>query len=122
MELNMHFDADTGITFVKTSGKADAASSGAMIAPIMQFMKKHSSLLCLIDHTDLTIVTGKTLEIYKRPLEIHKSGMPFEVRIAAVIQKAHEQHFSFLETVSVNSGLNYKLFYDLETARAWLLE
>lgn len=122
METSIKLDPKTGITCVKTSGEADAASSGGMIGPIVAFMRQHSSLRCLIDHTDLTIVTGKTIEIYRRPLEMHKSGMPFDVRIAAVIQKAYEHHFSFLETVSVNNGLSYKVFYDLEEAKAWLLE
>ena len=117
----MQFDPVTRIAIVKTGGEADARSSGAMILPIMKFMKKNGCMHCLIDHSELNIVTGKTLDIYQRPDAILRSGTPGRVKIAAVIQKVHQPHFHFLETVSLNRGLNYRTFFDLQEAREWLL-
>ncbi len=117
----MEFDTASKIAIVKTGGEADANSSGAMVMPIMKFMKKHACTRCLIDHRELSFVTGKTIDIYQRPDTIRNTGIPMKVKIAAVIQEAHQPHFRFLETVSQNSGLNYRIFYDQEQAREWLL-
>jgi hypothetical protein len=121
MEVNITFLPDKQIVFVKTSGEADAKSSNLMIKSIMESMMEHNSTHCLIDHTDVRFVSGSTMEIYQRPNELIKAGVPFNVKLAAVVLEIYKDHFGFLETVCANRGINYRTFFDQETAIQWLM-
>ncbi|PKO00558.1 MAG: hypothetical protein CVU42_03175 [Chloroflexi bacterium HGW-Chloroflexi-4] len=120
MEVNISYLPDDQIVVVKTHGDADAKSSGEMVKSIMLSMKEHRSLRCLLDHTEIHFVTGKTLEVFYRPDEIKKSGMPMNVKLAAVIPEIYREHFKFLETVCQNRGISYRIFESNQSALNWL--
>ena len=122
MEVIFSYLEDQQMVLVKTKGIADAKSSNQMSQSISQFMRQYKARRCLIDHTELQMVAGKTLEIYQRPNEILKLGIPVTIRIAALILPIHAEHFSFLETVSFNRGIGYRTFFDREEAEKWLTE
>lgn len=122
MEVTFSYIEDQEMVLVKTKGIADAQSSSQMSKSISQFMRKQRARRCLIDHTEIEMIEGKTLEIYQRPNEIIKLGIPFNIRIAAVILPMHAEHFQFLETVSLNRGIGYQVFFDRDKAEKWLKE
>ena len=62
------------------------------------------------------------MEVFNRPEEIKNTGMPMNVRLAAVIPDKYKEHFGFLETVCVNRGISYKVFSHKESALHWLLK
>jgi hypothetical protein len=120
MEIKISFDADHKIVFVKTFGEVDAKSSNEMTGNIFSIMRKYDARRCLIDHSDIHFVSGKTLEVYQRPAQMIKLGIPFNVRVAAIIPEEYLDHFRFLETVCNNRGIGYKTFLDKESALEWL--
>jgi hypothetical protein len=91
-----------------------------MVKNIMLAMKEHKSLRCLLDHTEIRFVSGKTIEVFNRPEEIKKTGMPLNVRLAAVIPEIYTEHFNFLETVCKNRGISYRIFTNCKSATNWL--
>jgi len=120
MEVNISHLAEDQIVLVKTRGDADAKSSSEMVKSIMLAMKEHQSIRCLLDHTDIHFVSGKTMEIFNRPEEIKSTGMPLNVKLAAVIPEHYKEHFRFLETVCTNRGINYRVFEQCVSAINWL--
>jgi hypothetical protein len=86
----------------------------------MLAMKEHRSIRCLLDHTEINFVSGKTLEVFNRPEEIKNTGMPLNVKLAAVIPEKYKDHFSFLETVCNNRGISYRVFKNDISALNWL--
>jgi hypothetical protein len=121
MEVKISYLPDQKIVVVKTSGEADAKSSSEMIRSIMLSMKEHRSIRCLLDHSEISFVSGKTMEVFNRPEEMIKTGLPLNVKLAAVIPEIYEDHFKFLETVCVNRGISYKVFKHIESAINWLI-
>lgn len=120
MEVNISYQPDDQIVVVKTHGDADARSSGEMVKSIMQVMMEHKSHRCLLDHTEINFVSGKTIEVFNRPEEIMNSGMPLSVKLAAVIPAKYREHFRFLETVCTNRGISYRVFANEISAINWL--
>jgi hypothetical protein len=120
MEVNITYLAEDQIVVVKTRGDADAKSSSEMVKSIMVAMKEHQSIRCLLDHTEIHFVSGKTMEVFNRPEEIKNTGMPQNVKLAAVIPENYREHFSFLETVCTNRGIHYRVFEKSASAINWL--
>ena len=120
MEVDISYLAEDQIVVVKTHGDADAKSSSEMVKSIMLAMKEHHSIRCLLDHTEIHFVAGKTVEVFNRPEEIKNTGMPLNVKLAAVIPDRYKEHFSFLETVCTNRGISYRAFGNEKSAKNWL--
>lgn len=120
MEIKITYLPEDQMVVVKTTGTADAKSSHEMVQSIFLAMKEHRTIRCLLDHTDINFVSGKTLEVFKRPDEIKNTGMPLNVRLAAVIPEKYKDHFGFLETVCNNRGISYRVFTNAKSAINWL--
>ena len=120
MEVIITYLPDDRIVVVKTHGDADAKSSHEMVQSIMLAMKEHRSIRCLLDHTEINFVSGKTLEVFNRTDEIKNTGMPLNVKLAAVISEIYKEHFIFLETVCHNRGISYRVFTNDRSAINWL--
>jgi hypothetical protein len=120
MEWTTEFLADKNIVVIKTSGVADGKSSMEMAKSIAQIMQQYKTTRCLIDHSSLLSVSGDSTEIYYRPAGIRKTGAPSGVKIAEVVQPAHQEHFHFLEYVCRNNGFGFRVFEDRDAAIQWL--
>ncbi len=120
MDVNISYLPEDRIVVVKTHGDADAKSSSEMVKSIMMSMREHQSFRCLLDHSEIHFVSGKTIEVFNRPEEIKNIGMPLKVRLAAVIPECYKEHFSFLETVCNNRGISYRVFANYTSAINWL--
>ena len=120
MEVAISYLPEDQIVVVKTHGDADAKSSSEMVQSIMLAMKEHRSIRCLLDHTEINFISGKTIEVFNRAEEIKNTGMPLNVKLAAVIPEKFKDHFRFLETVCVNRGISFQVFNQKESAVNWL--
>jgi hypothetical protein len=120
MEVNITYVPEDQMVIVKTFGDADAQSSGEMIKSIFMTMQKHKCFRCLLDHTEIHFVSGKTLEVFNRPEQMKNTGMPLNVKLAAVIPPLYKDHFCFLETVCLNRGISYRVFENRNSAINWL--
>jgi hypothetical protein len=108
------------IEFV-TKGVLDKENSMEMAKTISETMRRHLITRALIDHRNVTIITGDVMDVYERPKIFHLLGMLLGIKIAELITPVHSEHFGFLETVCVNQGIRFSVFYDRTKALAWLL-
>jgi|WetSurMetagenome_2_1015567.scaffolds.fasta_scaffold1202718_1 hypothetical protein len=120
MEWTISFLIDQQIVVIKTRGVADETTSLAMVKIIPETMMQYNAVRLLIDHSDLSGVSGSVVNIYYRPQELREIGVPPKVKIAEVVLPAHKEHFDFLETVCRNRGFDFSIFNDQETAILWL--
>jgi hypothetical protein len=120
MEVDISYLPEDQMVIVKTHGDADAQSSGEMVKSIFMTMQKYRCFRCLLDHTEIRFVSGKTLEVFNRPEQMKNTGMPLNVKLAAVIPENYRDHFSFLETVCLNRGISYRVFENRNSAINWL--
>jgi hypothetical protein len=120
MEWTNSFLPDQQMVVIQTQGLADETSSLEMAKNILKTMREHHAILCLIDHSALSSVSGRVINIYYRPQELREVGVPSTIKIAEVVLPAHEEHFGFLETVCRNNGFNFRIFNDQESAIQWL--
>ncbi len=49
-------------------------------------------------------------------------GVIFKIEIAEIINPNHFMFFRFLETVCINRGFKFALFYERQEALEWLLD
>jgi len=122
MEWTISFLPDQQIVVIQTQGVADGASSLEMAKSISKIMFEHQALRCLIDHSALSAVSGKVVNLYYRPQELREVGVPTRIKIAEVVLPLHAAHFGFLETVCRNQGFNFRIFNQREPAVQWLTE
>lgn len=106
---------------IVTSGIADRDGSREMAKEISMILSKAKIKKVLIDHRNISAVSGKILEVYHRPSELIEVGTPRDVHVAEVVKEDHKAFFSFLETVCVNSGFIFSTFEDKQSALEWLL-
>jgi len=107
---------------VVTSGPADTSGTLEMVKAIAATLKPARITNILIDHTNISSVSGGVGEVYFRPQKIKGSGIPRGTKIAEIIRPEHKEFFDFLETVSTNRGLKFSIFLDRASALEWLLK
>ena len=106
---------------VITSGQADRDSSLKMATAINKIMWKHRIKKVLIDHRNISEVSGDITDIYYRPRILRIIGAIFTLRIAELIKIEHLEHFRFFETACKEQGFQISIFYEREIAINWLL-
>jgi hypothetical protein len=106
---------------ISTRGIADKERSIVMAKAITDVMKKNRMKRVLIDHSQLKSVTGNVFEIYERPKIIKIIGAVLGIRIAEIVKIDHREHFKFLETVCINQGFQFQIFFKRDQAIKWLL-
>jgi hypothetical protein len=106
---------------VVTKGVADKDGSLEMAKEIAKGLRTNRLTKAVIDHRAIEKVSGEILDIYERPKLLRMIGIVLGIRIAEVIKPEHIAHFRFLETVCINRGYRFSLFYERATALAWLL-
>jgi hypothetical protein len=121
MELEITIHSDFKYIEFVTNGVVDKDASMKMAKTISETMKRHRITKALIDHRNVTDVTGGVMDVYERPGIFRLFGIILGVRIAELINPAHLEHFKFLETVCINQGIRFSIFYDRTKALEWLL-
>jgi hypothetical protein len=125
MDQNMHWDIivheEDGYVEIVTRGVADGDGSLRMAKAIMQTMRGNRMTRALIDHRGVESVVSNPVDIYSRPKIFRLIGTLLNIRIAEVINPEHEEHFKFFETVCINQGYRFSVFYEKDKALVWLL-
>jgi len=106
---------------IVTSGIADRDGSLAMAKAISMTLSKKKLNKLLVNHGNLSAVSGGVMEIYHRPDELKEIGVTQNVKVAEVVRPEHKRFFDFLETVCVNRGYSFSIFDDRKSALEWLL-
>jgi hypothetical protein len=121
MEWEITLRLDQNYIEVVTRGVADKDGSLTMAKTIAETMRKNQVTRALIDHRNIEKVSGSVADIYERPKIFRFIGMILGIKIAEIINPEHEKHFKFLETVCVNRGYKFSIFYERTPALEWLL-
>ena len=121
MEWTITLNEEDQYAEIVTSGVADKNGSLAMAKAISTALNKIKTTRILIDHRNISEVSGSATEIYYRPKELKEIGMVQEIKVAEVVKEEHKAFFKFFETVCVNSGYRFSIFYDRKPAIEWLL-
>ena len=121
MEWEITVQCDTNYIEIVTKGIADNEGAIRMAKAIAETMKKHKIKKALIDHRNVSMVSGSVADVYERPKLFRLIGVLLGIKIAEVIQPIHYDHFKFLETVCVNRGYRFAIFYDRNEALNWLV-
>lgn len=122
MEWQITLHRENTYIEVVTKGIADQERSLEMAQAIAKTMRTNRYTKVLIDHRNIEKVSGKIAEIYERPKLFKIIGVILGIKIAEIINPDHLEHFRFLETVCINRGYKFSIFYDKTSALNWLLE
>jgi hypothetical protein len=122
MEWEITINNEHKYVEIVTKGSADNDSSIKMAKSLSETMRKHRITKALIDHRDITNVSGSVIEVYDRPKLFKIIGVILGIKIAEIINPEHLDHFKFLETVCINQGYRFSKFYEKQKALEWLLD
>ena len=115
-------DEENQYAEIVTSGIVDRDGSLEMAKAVYIALSKKQIKRLLIDHSNISMVSGGTVEMYHRPVELKEIGMVQDIKVAIVVKPEHNEFFHFLETVYVNRGYMVSVFNDRESALEWLLK
>jgi hypothetical protein len=122
MEWTITLNEENRYAEIVTSGVADRDGSLEMAKEISWVLNHSKITKLLIDHRNISAVSGGIVEIYQRPKEFKKIGMILGIKVAEVVKADHMAFFRFLETVCINRGFMFLTFDDKKSALKWLLE
>jgi hypothetical protein len=122
MEWEIIVHSDENYIEIVTTGMADNDGAERMAKKLAETMRQHRYKKALIDHRNVAGVAGSVSDVYDRPKLFRLIGMIIGIKIAEVILPIHHDHFKFLETVCVNRGYKFSVFYDRTEALHWLVE
>lgn len=122
MEWEIIIHNDRKYIEIITRGFLDKDSSMDMAKTIAETMRSHRFTKALIDHRNISDVSGNVVDVYERPKLFRIIGVVLRVRIAEIIHPDHSRHFTFLETVMRNQGYKFSIFYERQPALEWLLD
>lgn len=120
MEWTIILHEDKHYAEVVTNGIADQDGSLAMVKAISTALSKTNIKRVLIDHRNISKVSGGIVDIYNRPMKFEEMGVLQYVKVAEVVKPEHRKFFDFLETVCVNRGYDFSIFEDEKGALEWL--
>jgi hypothetical protein len=121
MKLEITLHADDHYIEIVTKGVLNKESSLDMAKTIAGTMRHHRVTKALVDHRNVTLISGNLIDVYERPGIFRIIGVILGIRIAEIINEEDREHFKFLETVSQNQGYRFSVFYDKSKAVEWLL-
>lgn len=95
------------------------------MAPELAKMTKETNAKALLLDFSKSKISFSTLEIYKIPEKLYRifldHNLDLRLMKRAILISKRNEDFTFLETVSKNSGQNFRLFYDEKEAMKWLI-
>ena len=122
MEWTISLNEDRHYAEVVTGGTADNVGSLAMVKAISTTLAETKIKRELIDHRNISRVSGGIVDVYNRPKAFEEIGVFQNIKVAEVVKAEHRKFFDFLETVCVNRGYDFSVFEDENDALEWLLK
>lgn len=121
MSVQYTFEKRGGILFAVGRGVEVGIEEDKQITlDMIQACKESGTDLLLVDDRQVTY-TISTISVYELAKFYYDSHFQREVRkVALVPNPVFKEDNAFYETVVRNRGLNLRVFYDLESAAAWL--
>ena len=114
----VRYDQAEGVVRVEIRGNFDAKLLSESTAALSLEIEESGSNRILMDHREATPKLTVS-EQYDRPGIAFKLGVPRSCRIA-IVCRAMDEVYRFIETVGVNSGYTIKVFLKVDEALRWL--
>jgi hypothetical protein len=121
MEWTITINEENQYIEVVTSGIADSNGSLDMAKAIPLAISNYKIKKILINHSNVTSVSGKVADVYSRQNQFQDIGVARGIKIAEVVKPEHKDFFKFFELVCVNRGFSFSVFNEKESALDWLL-
>jgi hypothetical protein len=121
MEWIITVNEESKYVEIVTSGVADESGSLAMAKAIPQALGKYEIKNIIIDHRNISSVSGKVADVYSRPKQFQEMGVIHGIKVAVIVKAEHKDFFKFLELIFVNRGYLYAVFNEKKPALDWLL-
>ncbi len=123
MPFSIKYNADADLCELVVTGVYDEALTKETRSAALKIILEHDCYRILIDCREATL-DSSLISLFYAPEEIKEKlsteGIPaYKIKRAFVIRES-VQNFSFYETVSVNRGLQVKIFFDMDEAINWL--
>jgi hypothetical protein len=121
--LNWEFEYHDAAAYleVRITGSLSHADLNAMAKERWAEMQKRNCRKILFDFSRIGS-TMSVADIYARPSETERIGVPRVNRTAAVVPQAFLEEFRFMETVYKNRGFDLNVFTRKEDALRYLEE
>ena len=116
MEWTITLDEENKYAAIVTRGIADRDGSLEMAKEISMILGKEKIKRILVDHRNISSVSGKPVDIYSRPKEFKEIGAIPGIIVAVVVKSDYKAFFRFFETVCVNRGYVFSTFDDKKSA------
>lgn len=122
MAWDINFDISDRILCVASHGTMQIGTLKQMCAEAIANGRERGANLYLMDHRDMTPALG-TLDMHSYPQFLRDVGARKEAKVALVFSATvRSEDATFFENVLVNQGFTFRVFGDLPSARAWLIE
>ncbi len=110
--------------FIKVTGTIESESEHIKHAEnLFRIVKENNAIKVLLDETEVEYFVS-LINIYEL-VNIMSEKFPADIknlRVAGISKpKYYKEFFTFYESVSNNRGFQFKNFYDIESAKKWLL-
>ena len=118
MEWKVEYLAAENILYVKTKGILTSESANEMVKEIVSAVSRFQCKRQIIDHRGTTFALTVS-EYYQRPRINQEIGISRTWKIAMVFKELN-QDTHFMETVFMNRGFTFRVFQDIDEAKAWI--
>jgi len=119
MKYEFKYDKERKFIIGHIYGEFDSSLVTKMSSDLVDMMHKYDCSRLLNDLRGAKI-TPETLDIYVMPKKVAQSREAIRCKRALLVNGSLKD-YHFLETVSVNSGQQLKIFTDIDTAIDWLI-
>jgi hypothetical protein len=123
MPYTIIFNPETHVIESKFQGQLTFAEVKGFISEASLVAKEHGCLLFLSDYREAALSLS-TMEIYEVPKIMKDTFASLGINAnhlkRAVVVANDLDDYLFYETVTVNSGQNAQVFYDIDKAKNWL--
>lgn len=120
MSWNISVSKPDGLVAVKTSGFLTSEKTIQMTRETFSAAASNGIRNILGDHSDLATEIS-ILDIYNLPRTLLREVVELPIKVAVVHSQdpAEKDKLAFFETTALNTGMQVKLFTNLEDARLW---
>jgi len=119
MPSHIEYISKNGYVSLILKGEVTAGDLATVRKEAASLLSEHNCSRLLVDATELARMQSivEDFEFVSRNL----SYFPPPVRIAEIANEQYLEHMQFVEDVSQNRGIDFKVFTDRDEAIGWLL-
>jgi len=109
------------LVIIQNSGELTNEDFIAETTEAWRVMRQHHTYACMVDNRNYHHPFS-LIDLYELPIFFDKIGVDRRVRVALLFNQGSplKDDVRFFETVCINQGYNFKVFYEESEAKSWL--